>query len=217
MPLPTQRKTKDGGKILMHEDYLVPYLQQEESEVDNENPDGYTPLERYPHNSKKLDDLLASEEWSYNEEEPSESADYIQAAAVMNLMTATKAGIQDMALTNKEVNKLVSLLPKWEDLEGQELPAGFKLQYIDKPYKVIQGHTVSKEWLPSEERALYGLISDHDGTLSDPIPYERLMVLEKDKYYTQFGVLYLCTTDSIVGYDEDLAGLAALVTVVNEE
>ena len=55
------------------------------------------------------------------------------------------------------------------------------------------------------------------GDLADPIPYERLMVLEKGKYYTPFGVLYICTTDSIVGYDEDLAGLAALVTVVNEE
>ena len=59
--------------------------------------------------------------------------------------------------------------------------------------------------------------STPSGTLADPIPYERLMVLEKGKYYTQFGLLYICTTDSIVGYDEDLAGLAALVTVANEE
>lgn len=214
MPLPTQRKTKDGGKILMHEDYLVPYLQQEESEVDPENPNGYTPLERYPHNSQKLNDLLNSEEWAYSEEEPTESVDFIQVAAISNLMNATKSNIQSYNMANKEVNQLVDMYPRWEDLIGQTLEVGFKLQYNGKPYRVIQTHTTQSDWKPDEVKSLYNLISNHNGTKEDPIPYEHWLVLDKDLYYIENNTLYLCVTSSIVGYDSDLAQLGALVQKV---
>lgn len=217
IPLPTMRKSKDGSKIIMHEDYLTPYLRQEESEVDNENPNGWLPLERYPHGSKELDDLLASEEWSWSEEAPTESADFIQVAAVRNLMTATKANIQNYSLTNKEVNTLADMLPEWEGLIGTPLPVKYKQQYNGKPYRTNQAHTPQEDWKPDTVKSLYGLISDHDGTLEDPIPYERWLVLEKGKYYTQYGVTYKCVTDSIAGYDADLTELMSLLEVVSQE
>ena len=113
MPLPTMRKSKDGSKIIMHEDYLKPYMREEESEVDNENPDGWLPLERYPHNSKALNDLLEGDEWSWKEGEvPVGTSDFTQVAAVRNLMTATKAGIQTMALTDDEALKVKDMYPE---------------------------------------------------------------------------------------------------------
>ena len=70
--------------------------------------------------------------------------------------------------------------------------------------------------IPPAIKSAYSLISEHDGTPADPIPYERNMVLEKGKYYTQFDVLYECITDSIVEYDVDLSGLLSLVKVVEQ-
>lgn len=40
------------------------------------------------------------------------------------------------------------------------------------------------------------------------------MILEKGKYYTQFGVTHKCITDSIVGYDADLTDLLSPLQVV---
>ena len=212
MPLPTQRKSKDGGKVLVHDVLINPYLQQEESEVDPENPNGYTPLERYPHNSQKLNDLLNSEEWAYSEgETPTESANFIQVAAINNLVNATKSNIQNYNLKNTEVNQLVDMYPKWEDLIGQTLEVGFKLQYNGKPYRVVQAHTTQSDWKPDEVKSLYNLISNHDGTKEDPILYEHWLVLDKDLYYIENNTLYLCVTSSIVGYDSDLSQLGALV------
>lgn len=220
IPLPTQRKSKDGGKILMHEDYLVPYLRQEESEVDNENPDGYTPLERYPHNSKKLDDLLASEEWSYNEEEPSESADFIQVAAVRNLMTATKAGIQTMALTDNEALKVKDMYPEWSEFINKKLSQGMKVQYGDKLYKVRQDIAAVLENQPPSiyTAALYEEINEtHAGTLEDPIPYNNNMELFEGKYYSQDGVTYLCTRSTGQAVYNNLSELVGIYVQTVEE
>lgn len=197
MPLPTMRKSKDGSKILMHEDYLTPYLIQEESEVDNENPNGWTPLERYPHGSKALNDLLASEEWAWKEgEAPAESTDFTQVAAVRNLMAATNAGIQTMSLTNNEALKVKDMYPQWSEFINKKLTQGMKVQYGDKLYKVRQDIAAVLENQPPsiDTAALYEEINEtHAGTLEDPIPYNNNMELEKGKYYSQDGVTYLCT------------------------
>lgn len=108
-----------------------------------------------------------------------------------------------------------TLFPKWEELIGQSLQKDFKLLYDNKLYKVIQQHTAQKNWIPSKLPELYGLITEQNlGTIEDPIVYERNMVLEKGKYYTQDGVLYKCIADSIVGYDADLVDLLSLLEIV---
>ena len=211
LPLPTMRKSKDGTKYLAHEDFFNAF--KTKNEEDEETLEGLT---LYPHNSNELNELLASDEWS-GEGTSSESADYIQVAAVKNLMTATKANIQTFSMTNKEVNKVADMLPEWIELIGTELEAKFKLQYNGKPYRVVQAHTPQADWKPDENKSLYNLISDHDGTLDDPIPYEHWLVLDKGLYYTENEVTYKCTTDSIVGYDADLSELGALVEKIEEK
>lgn len=214
IPLPTMRKSKDGSKIILHEDYFN-YVapRNEDGEIIT---DGATV---YAHNSQELNELLNGEEWTWDEAEtPAESQDYIQVAAVRNLMAATKAGIQTMNLSNSEIYKVADVLPAWEEYIGKEMAKGTKFRYNGKPYVCIQTVNPVLEIYPPSDgtKANYGLISEHDGTLADPIPYERNMVLEKGKYYTQFGVLYECITDSIVGYDVDLSGLLSLVKVVEQ-
>lgn len=222
LPLPTMRKSKDGSKIIMHEDYLTPFI--EASKTIEETPEGETIVKEmnvptYAHNSQQLKDILESEEWAYNENEGSENtSDFIQLAAVRNLKTATKANIQNYSITDNEALSLTDMYPAFDEVIGKPLAAGFKLQDGGKLYKVIQAHTAQADWKPSETPALYGLvIENHAGTLEDPIPYERMMVLEQGKYYTQFGVTYKCVTGSGVGYDADLTELLALLEKVEEE
>ena len=46
--------------------------------------------------------------------------------------------------------------------------------------------------------SLYTRIDEtHDGTLYDPIPYEGNMALVSGKYYSQDGVTYLCSRDTV--------------------
>lgn len=209
IPLPTMRKSKDGSKVLLHKDYF--------NMIAPKNEDGGLELdgaETYAHNSKELNELLSSEEWGEDGARYG-SADYIQVAAVQNLMSATRAGIQTMELTDGEALKVKGMYPEWEELVGQPLTAGIKLQYNGELYKVIQAHTAQADWKPSDLPALYGLITEsHAGTLEDPVPYERNMVLEQGKYYTQYGVTYKCVTGSTVGYDADLTELLSLLEIV---
>ena len=218
IPLPTMRKSKDGSKILMHEDYLVPYLKQEESEVDGENPNGWFPLDRYPHGSSELTGLLASSEWALEEgEEPTESTDFTQVAAVRNLMTATKAGIQEMSLSDSEALKVKDMYPLWEEFIGKPLSQGMKVQYGDGLYKVRQDIlTVLENQPPSvDTAALYEEINEeHAGTKDDPIPYNNNMELVQGKYYTQYGVTYYCHYGSGQAVYNDLKDLSIYVEPV---
>ena len=209
LPLPTMRKSKDGTKYLAHEDFFNAF--KIKNEEDEEALEGLT---LYPHNSNELNELLASNEWS-GEGTSGESADYVQVASVKNLMTATKANIQNYSMTDNEALSLQDMFPTFDEVVGKPLTAGFKLQDGGKLYKVIQAHTAQAEWKPSETPALYGLVTEsHAGTLEDPIPYVRMMVLEAGKYYTQFGVVYKCVTGSVVGYDADLTELLSLLEKV---
>ena len=209
LPLPTMRKSKDGTKYLAHEDFFNAF--KIKNEEDEEALEGLT---LYPHNSNELNELLASNEWS-GEGTSGESADYVQVASVKNLMTATKANIQNYSMTDNEALSLQDMFPTFDEVVGKPLTAGFKLQDGGKLYKVIQAHTAQADWKPSETPALYGLVTEsHAGTLEDPIPYVRMMVLEAGKYYTQFGVVYKCVTGSVVGYDADLTELLSLLEKV---
>lgn len=212
LPLPGMRKSKDGSKIILHEDYFN-LLAKRDGEG-NPLPGG---ADVYAHNSAELAALLQSEEWQApeGEEAPQPSPGYVQAAAAQNLYAAARAGIQSLEMADSEALKVKGMYPAWEELWGQALPAGFRLQHGEDLYKVVQAHTAQQGWLPPELPALYALVQDgHAGTLQDPIPYERMMLLEQGKYYTQGGKTYLCTTGSIVGYDADLTDLPALLQEV---
>ena len=208
-PLPTMRKSKDGSKVILHEDYF--YLVAKRDEEGNLLLEG---AEVYAHNSVELQNLLNSEEWSYSEEDaPTESADFIQVAAVRNLMTATKAGIQTIALTDNEALKVKDMYPEWSEFINKSLAQGMKVRYNDILYKVRQDiATVLDTQFPSiYTAALYEEISEqHTGTLEDPIPYNNNMALEEGKYYSQDGVTYLCTRSTGQAVYNNLSDLVGI-------
>lgn len=127
------------------------------------------------------------------------------------------ANINDMTLSNKEVNDVVEFLPKWEDYIGKSLTKGFKVQYNGKPYKVLKGlSNIVSVHTPDITKSEYGLISSHNGTKDDAIPYEHWTLIEKDVYYTENGKLYIGILNAPNGYDADLKDLPTLVKEVTE-
>ena len=177
LAIPTMRKSKDGSKVILHEEFLTPYKDEE------------FPI--YYFDSPELNDLLTSEEWSWAEEErPEGSAEFIRVAAAQNLLNITKAGIQTMSLTDNEALKVKSMYPYWMEFIGKSLTTGMKVQY-----RVRQDIAVVLENQPPsiDTAALYEEINESAaGTIDDPIPYNNNMELFEGKYYSQGDVTYKC-------------------------
>lgn len=200
LAIPTMRKSKDGSKVILHEEYLSPYKDEE--------------FPRYYFDSPELNALLSSDEWSWTEEEqPEGSAEFIQVAAAQNLLNITKAGIQTMNLTDNEALKVKSMYPYWNEFISKSLTTGMKVQYNDKLYRVRQDiATVLENQPPSiSTAALYEEINETAaGTKDDPIPYNNNMALEEGKYYSQDGVTYKCTRSTgqaVYNSLKDLVGI----------
>lgn len=126
--------------------------------------------------------------------------------------------INNIKMTNKEAIAHVSSFPKWETFINKNIDkVGFKVNYNDKLYEVLQPiKPVLEHQTPDLVPSNYGLVSEHEGTKEDPIPYERMMVIRKDKYYTQNGKLYIGILDASNGYDADLETLSTLVKEIKE-
>lgn len=104
--------------------------------------------------------------------------------------------INTFDLDDSEVLKRKNYYPQWNDFIGKSLDIGFKIIYEDRLYKVKQKiTTVLENQYPSiNTAALYEEINESAaGTLEDPIPYNNNMELEEGKYYSQGGIIYLCT------------------------
>lgn len=200
LAIPTMRKSKDGSKVILHEEYLSPYKDED--------------FPRYDFDSKELNELLSGEEWSWTEEtQPEGSSEFIQVAAAQNLLNATKAGIQTMSLTDNESLKVKSMYPYWMEFIGKSLTTGMKVQYNEGLYRVRQNiATVLENQPPSiDTAALYEEINESAaGTIDDPIPYNNNMALEEGKYYSQDGVTYKCTRSTgqaVYSSLKDLVGI----------
>lgn len=202
-PLPTMRKSKDGMKIILHEDFF------------NVIGIDHSDLVSYPHNSEQLNTILSGEEWTYSEQDATASPDYIQVAAIHNLMSLTKTGIQSMSLTPTEALNVADFYPEWS--EGIEVKEGERYNCDGSLWEVITTHTTQANWKPSQDTlSLWKKVqAEHAGTLEDPIPYEQGMALEKGKYYTQYDVIYECIMGTETGQPYDLYQLNTLVTPVD--
>lgn len=100
---------------------------------------------------------------------------------------------------------LKGIYPTWDELVklgrvDTDNKPGYKFTYDKDLYSCVNGNpTFQADWIPGVgTESLYTRIDEtHAGTYEDPIPYEGNMVLEKGKYYTQDGVIYICTRDTI--------------------
>ena len=119
------------------------------------------------------------------------------------------------SLPDSEALEAVTLYPDWA--AGQDYPEGFKAQRGGALYKVLQAHTSQDGWEPENAPSLWTEICEsHAGTLTDPIPYSGNMALEEGKYYSQSGVVYLCTRDTVNPVYSALADLVGIYVEVPE-
>ena len=122
------------------------------------------------------------------------------------------------SLSDTEALEVKGIYPKWETLIGAAAEVDFKFVYGEALYRVAQAHTFQSNWVPGVgTESLYVVIDDeHAGTIDNPIPYNGNMALESGKYYSQDGVVYYCTRDTINPVYAALADLVPLyVEVVN--
>lgn len=157
------------------------------------------------------------------------------AAATFLIATINEPAMLDITPDNLAL-KIKALYPIWDKdgvygdrslKMGTAVTAGqrfcHKVNQDDEDFtlfQVISDHTLQATWVPGEgggTEALYKAVQEtHDGTKDDPIPWVYNMVLEKGKYYTDGGVMYVCVRDSVNPMPYDLADLvsAGYVTVV---
>jgi hypothetical protein len=128
------------------------------------------------------------------------------------------AEMNSLNLSAVEALEVKNWYPTWGETEnfreGDTITAGTKMQYGDKLWQALQDHTLMDIYPPSIDTAsLYKEVTEDDdtlGTKENPIQYDGNMALEAGKYYTQNGVKYLCTRDTINPVYADLIGLVGI-------
>lgn len=116
---------------------------------------------------------------------------------VENMESITRK-INRIGLTNNEALSVKEMYPRWEDKVGSTIEVGFITLYDGNLWRARQTHTAMEAYPPSIHTAsLYEVINEeHEGTMEDPIPYIPPMEIFAGKYYSEDGVIYLCTRDS---------------------
>ena len=123
---------------------------------------------------------------------------YLEAALAKRAeIDAANALMSDeQALKNKGAYRSWDKLVKY----AISVKAGYRFRHGDRLYKTRQPeYTFVSHYVPGEigTESLFEVINEtHAGTLDDPIPYEGNMELLEGLYYSQDGVIYLCTRGS---------------------
>lgn len=130
-----------------------------------------------------------------------------------------KMTINATPLTDNQAISVKNLHPEWKEFIGKSLSTGFRVLHEDALYKVRQDISVVLENQPPSiyTAALYEEINKtHDGTKTDPIPYNNNMALELGKYYIQDDIIYMCTRDTGQAVYQDLSDLVGIYVQIAE-
>ena len=128
--------------------------------------------------------------------------------------------INTLTVDDQTALRMRRYYPEWNCLIGQTVDkAEYKFQHNGKLYKTIPAnHTFQADWVPGVgTESIYVHIDEaHDGTKYDPIPYDGNMALESGKHYTQSGMTYLCSRDTVNPVYNALSELVGIyVEVIN--
>lgn len=131
----------------------------------------------------------------------------LSAAEVQEMLVRQQ--INTLSVDDQTAYRMREFYPAWA--AGQSYAVGYKLLYGGSLYKVIQAHTSQADWTPDVVPALFTRIDEqHDGSRYDPIPYNGNMAIESGKYYSQDGVTYRGTRDTVNPVYQPLAELVGL-------
>lgn len=120
--------------------------------------------------------------------------------------------INTLEVDNNTALRMKEFYPQWKSLFNYNI--GYKVQYNDKLWEVVQAHTSQIGWEPETASALWKQIDEiHTGELTDPIPYNGNMALENGKYYIQDNKIYLCNRNTEIPVYSKLSELENLYVV----
>ena len=134
-----------------------------------------------------------------------------------------RAQINTLSVDDATAYRMLNFYPAWEtDTEYTKAngkPVGYKVTQDGKLWKLRQEHTSQNGWEPGAtgtESLWEEICEAHDGTKYDPIPYDGNIALESGKYYTQSGMTYLCSRDTVNPVYNALSELVGIyVEVIN--
>lgn len=195
--LPGMRTSTDQSKVILHEEFLSPFGEEEFPKYESTDPD--------------FMELLASEEWALPEgEEPVINRDFSRILALNILDEEVAKNINTYELTSSEALQVKDRYPEW--IAGITVKVGERYLSDDILWECIQAHTTQDNWKPSMATASLWKVVDeeHKGTIDDPIVYIPPMEIFKDKYYIQNGIKYKCTRNSEQPLTHDLSALVGL-------
>jgi hypothetical protein len=132
--------------------------------------------------------------------------------------------INNYNLSPVEALQVQSWYPKLFETEGYEegkpIFTGTRVQYYGKLWEVRQDHNIASHFAPSLATAsLWMEVVEETadlGTIENPIAYEGNMELEEGRYYSQDGVVYLCTRSTGVPVYNALKDLVGIYVSVVE-
>ncbi len=112
-----------------------------------------------------------------------------------------QAEINCGANTDAQALEVQVLYPNWEDFEeGAEIKKGRRVNYKGILYNVEDTHKKQANWPPDSATTLYTPTHGaNEGTIENPIAWISGMKPEKDLYYTDEGIKYICIEGSTVG------------------
>lgn len=153
-------------------------------------------------------DMTAEEISAMQSAQTAERARPLTESEVTRLLIAQQ--INTMTVDDNTALRMLEFYPAWS--AEQAYTAGYKVQHGGKLFRCIQSHTSQTGWEPSVNTAsLWEQICEtHDGTMTDPIPYDGNMALTSGLYYIQDYVIYLCTRDTVNPVYNPLAELIGL-------
>lgn len=195
--LPEMRTSVDQSKVILHEEYLAPF--------DDED------FPRYSFSDPSFVELLNSEEWTYPEgEQPVINRQFSRLLALDELDKEATEEINIYDLSPSEALQVKDRYPEWGT--GINVKTGERYRVEDVLWECIKEHTTQDNWKPSMATASLWKVVDeeHKGTIDDPIVYIPPMEIFKDKYYIQNGIKYKCTRNSEQPLTHDLSALVGL-------
>lgn len=192
--LPEMRTSIDQSKVILHEEYLAPF--------DDED------FPCYSFSDPSFVELLNSEEWTYPEgEQPVINRQFSRLLALNELDKEATEEINTYNLIPSEALKVKGRYPEWTI--GIDVKVSERYKCDDILWECIKDHKTQENWKPSLATASLWkvVVEDREGTENDPIPYTPPMELFNGKFYTQDGVKYKCTRDSGTPLSHDLKDL----------
>lgn len=193
--LPEMRTSTDQSKVILHEEFLSPFGEEEFPKYESTDPE--------------FIDLLASEEWALPEGvEINREFSRLLALDQMNKEATEEINTYD--LSPSEALQVKDRYPEWET--GINVKTGERYRVEDVLWECIKEHTTQDNWKPSMATASLWKVVDeeHAGTIEDPIIYIPPMEIFKDKCYIQNGIKYKCTRNSEQPLTHDLSALVGL-------